>query len=103
MLGVHIKPTGGIEDYEEICLSADFANRKIGGGVLKGGSVQEEIAFAIHPELLLSCQMCDPLLNNEALILAGAERVNSHKGYSNKFTFTGDFEDLRPLDAEHRL
>ena len=40
---MRIEASAGIEDYEEICLSADFANRKIGGGVLKGGSVQEEI------------------------------------------------------------
>ena len=46
--------------------------------------------------------MWDPLLKNEALILSGAERVNSHKGYSNKLTFTGDFEDTRPLDQENR-
>lgn len=32
----------------------DFANKNIGGGVLGFGSVQEEILFVIHPELIVS-------------------------------------------------
>ena len=31
----------------------DFANKKIGGGVLGNGSVQEEILFLIHTELIV--------------------------------------------------
>ena len=33
---------------------ADFANMYIGGGRLSGGCVQEEIRFAVWPELMLS-------------------------------------------------
>ena len=32
----------------------DFANMFIGGGVLEGGCVQEEILFAVHPEAIVA-------------------------------------------------
>ena len=35
----------------------DFANKEIGGGVLKAGCVQEEILFLTHPEALISCYL----------------------------------------------
>ena len=44
---------GCIEDTPE-ALHADFANAFIGGGVLGGGCVQEEIRFTVEPEALLS-------------------------------------------------
>lgn len=37
---------------------ADFANELIGGGVLTGGNVQEEILFILRPELLVSLLLC---------------------------------------------
>ena len=40
-----------IDDHKD-CIQVDFANRFLGGGVLGLGSVQEEIHFAKHPELL---------------------------------------------------
>lgn len=35
-------------------LQVDFANKRVGGGVLGRGSVQEEIRFVICPELIVS-------------------------------------------------
>jgi hypothetical protein len=40
---VQYEPQASMSTYPGVCLTADFANRKIGGGVLKGGAVQEEI------------------------------------------------------------
>jgi len=44
--------TGGIEDASG-SMQVDFANKYIGGGALGHGSVQEEIRFAICPELAM--------------------------------------------------
>ena len=44
---------GGITDGLGM-LEADFANMYIGGGVLMGGNVQEEIRFSIAPECIVS-------------------------------------------------
>jgi poly(ADP-ribose) glycohydrolase len=32
---------------------ADFANKMLGGGVLRRGCVQEEIRFAVCPEMIV--------------------------------------------------
>lgn len=40
------------------CTQADFANKYIGGGVLCGGCVQEEIRFAECPELTACVWVC---------------------------------------------
>ena len=49
----------------------DFANCKIGGGVLRTGCVQEEIQFIIHPELIVSCLFTERLADNEVLVIKG--------------------------------
>ena len=59
---------GGIEDAPNT-LQADFANEYIGGGVLCGGNVQEEIRFSICPECLVSmllCPRCALLITHDA-------------------------------------
>ena len=50
LLDFSIDPVEKIEDFRGVSLKADFANRFIGGGVLHGGCVQEEILFSIYPE-----------------------------------------------------
>jgi poly(ADP-ribose) glycohydrolase len=47
-----------IEDYCGKAIMIDFANKKLGGGVLKNGCVQEEILFAIFPELIVTKLIC---------------------------------------------
>ena len=75
-----------MEDVAEPSLLVDFANKHIGGGVLGFGWVQEKILFLIHPELLLSCLICvDPMAENEAILLVGAERTAEYSGYADKF------------------
>lgn len=46
----------------------DFANQKLGGGVLTAGCVQEEILFLAHPEMLVSMLFTTTLQNDEAVI-----------------------------------
>ena len=50
-------------------IKVDFANKKIGGGVLAGGRVQEEIHFCICPELIISRLIMDHMDPNEAIII----------------------------------
>ena len=48
-----------IEDYYGRAAMVDFANIKIGGGVLRNGCVQEEILFLIFPEAIMSILITD--------------------------------------------
>ena len=43
----------------------DFANMYIGGGVLNGGCVQEEILFAIEPEAIVSMFFMEVMEDND--------------------------------------
>lgn len=84
------------------CLQVDFANKFVGGGVLGGGSVQEEIRFVINPELIVSKLFTECLDDGEALIITGTEQFNSYVGYASSFQFAGDFNDTTPLDECNR-
>jgi poly(ADP-ribose) glycohydrolase len=71
-----------IEDFD-LHLKVDFANMFIGGGVLAGGLLQEEIMFVIIPECLISLLFCSRMSENESILIRGAERYSLHKGKSN--------------------
>lgn len=74
-------------------LQVDFANRYIGGGVLSCGVVQEEIRFATCPELISGLPFLECLQDNEAMEISGFERYSNYSGYSETFSFEGDFLD----------
>ena len=63
-------------------------------------SVQEEIRFAICPELIASRLFTEVLLENEVLMVYGPERFCSYQGYGSSFQCAGDFEDEVELDTE---
>eukprot|EP00427_Karlodinium_veneficum_P013505 CAMPEP_0169071340 /NCGR_PEP_ID=MMETSP1015-20121227/5605_1 /TAXON_ID=342587 /ORGANISM="Karlodinium micrum, Strain CCMP2283" /LENGTH=449 /DNA_ID=CAMNT_0009130415 /DNA_START=159 /DNA_END=1508 /DNA_ORIENTATION=- len=71
----------------------DFANRSLGGGVMTGGCVQEEIRFAICPELLCSLLLCPKMEDEEAVQIVGAEQFSAYHGYSYSMTYAGDYRD----------
>ena len=48
-------------------LEIDFANAFVGGGVIGGGCVQEEIRFLICPELIVSRLFTERLQDNEEI------------------------------------
>ena len=56
----------------------DFAHRKIGGGVLTDGAVQEEILFCLFPELLVGRLLCPAMNENEAIIVQGFRRFSNY-------------------------
>ncbi|CBH14710.1 poly(ADP-ribose) glycohydrolase, putative [Trypanosoma brucei gambiense DAL972] len=79
-------------------LQVDFANRCIGGGVLSSGCLQEEIRFVTSPELLLSCLVCEELLDNEVVFVAGAASYSVTEGYAKTFRYiSGCTPDIIPL------
>ncbi|CAF0805525.1 unnamed protein product [Adineta ricciae] len=94
---LHLTTGLRIEDMQST-LQVDFANAYIGGGVLRGGCVQEEIRFAICPEMLVSLLLCEKMEKNECVYLIGCERYSLYKGYSNTFEFAGDYRDETPKD-----
>eukprot|EP01080_Neovahlkampfia_damariscottae_P004936 gene4936-8533_t len=85
------------------CLQADFANKFIGGGVLSYGSVQEEILFMIKPECLVSLLFCPVMEDDETILIRGAEKYSSYKGYAQSFEFDGDFKDENKILTDGHL
>ncbi len=86
---------GVIEDAEGH-LQADFANKYLGGGVLSGGCVQEEIRFAVSPELLAAMLISPVMEAREAIVIHGAERFARYDGYAHTLKYAGPYEDPAP-------
>jgi poly(ADP-ribose) glycohydrolase len=78
------------------CLQADFANRFLGGGALRSGCVQEEIRFAITPELLAAMPLCAVMRDDEAIRIDGVEQFSRYAGYGGGLRFAGGFVDPAP-------
>ncbi|KAH8033375.1 hypothetical protein HPB51_011443 [Rhipicephalus microplus] len=91
-----VSESGFIEREGQGMLQVDFANKFIGGGVLGGGCVQEEIRFMMCPELIVSRLFTEALGSREVLVITGAEQFNATCGYADKFTWKDDFKDDIP-------
>jgi hypothetical protein len=83
---------GGIEESVG-ALHADFANEYIGGGVLCGGCVQEEIRFAVCPENVVALALFERMGPGEAIVITGAEQFAATSGYMFGLTFAGPHRD----------
>jgi poly(ADP-ribose) glycohydrolase len=90
-----VEATGTIEDAEGH-LQADFANKYLGGGVLTGGCVQEEIRFAVSPELLAAMLVAPVMEPREAVAIHGAERFARYDGYGFSLRYAGPYDDPAP-------
>ncbi|EFO25964.2 Poly(ADP-ribose) glycohydrolase [Loa loa] len=101
---LYVSHTGTIEDDGHGMLQVDFANEYIGGGVLSGGCVQEEIRFLICPEMIVSMILCEKMHHNEAIVICGAERFSGYDGYGSSFRWRPmEKMDSFPRDRFHRL
>ncbi|XP_050669690.1 poly(ADP-ribose) glycohydrolase-like isoform X1 [Leptidea sinapis] len=98
---VHVDPEAIIEDLDGL-IQVDFANRYLGGGVLGGGCVQEEIRFVICPELMVSMMLTQALQPTEAVLIIGSERYSNYSGYGSSFHWSGDHVDATPMDSSFR-
>ena len=78
-------------EQQSDCIQADFANKNIGGGVLRGGCVQEEIRFVISPECLIAVLFYGKIKMeyNEAICIEGTNIFSNYSGYSDSFKFNG--------------
>ena len=65
----------------------DFANAYIGGGVLTGGCVQEEILFAIQPEAIASLLFMEKMGNTDAIRIDNTIQYSKYEGYGGSFAF----------------
>ena len=92
MLPFELVLEGTIESNSgENCLEVDFANRFVGGGVLRSGSVQEEIMFMTSPECIPSLLFFEALGEDEVVYIENAAKINLCVGYKQNFRFAGDF------------
>ena len=71
----------------------DFANKYIGGGVLNGGCVQEEILFAIEPECVVSLFFMEVMGDNDAIGIYNTIQYSKYTGYGFEFKYDGSFID----------
>ena len=94
-----------IEDVGGGALHADFANRYLGGGVLEGGCVQEEIRFGLaSPELLAGMLVAhEPMADHEAIVLCGTELVSRYHGYGRGVAWAGPAHDATPRAPDGTL
>ncbi|PJF38989.1 MAG: hypothetical protein CUN54_09675, partial [Phototrophicales bacterium] len=79
---------------------ADFANQYLGGGVLHGGCVQEEILFMIKPECLVGMLVCAKMDENEAIVISGAEQFSKYRGYGTSVRYDGTHVDQHPFNKK---
>ena len=83
---INIIKEGSLFDGKaEYCI--DFANKYIGGGVLNGGCVQEEILFAIEPEAIVSMLFMEVMNENDAIGIFNTIQYSKYKGYGSSFKF----------------
>ena len=86
---IHLMATGDITTSQGH-LQVDFANKFVGGGVLRSGMGQEEVRFITWPELMASRLLTEALGDQEALVVTGAEQFSLHTGFGDSFQFKGD-------------
>ncbi|RME23331.1 MAG: hypothetical protein D6798_13760, partial [Deltaproteobacteria bacterium] len=89
----------GIEEATG-CLQVDFANRYPGGGVLGRGCVQEELRFAMSPDLLATTLLCPAMSDDEAITVHGAPLVARLEGYAWSARYAGPRLDPAPVDGD---
>ena len=82
----------------------DFANKYIGGGALTGGSVQEEILFAVEPEAIISMLFMEVMDENDAIGIFNTIEYSKSTGYgySVKFDKSAITDDLKQI-KKHRI
>lgn len=65
----------------------DFANKFIGGGALQGGCVQEELMFAMQPELACAMAFMEVMDPTDAILIDNTLCHSFSTGYGNTFKF----------------
>ena len=86
LCGIDIIQEGSLFDSDaSFCI--DFANMFIGGGVLSGGCVQEEILFAVEPEAIVSIFLMEKMEENDAIRIDNLIQYSKYSGYGWSFKY----------------
>lgn len=99
---IEIKENGSMYDSKATYI-VDFANQYIGGATLNGGCVQEEILFAIEPELTCSMAFMEVMTENDAIRIDNSILYNNHKGYGKSFEYESDAIKNNNNIIKHRI
>ena len=86
---IQIIEKGSLFD-SEASFQVDFANQYIGGGVLSGGCVQEEILFTVNPEAIVSIFFMQRMDDNDAIRIDNLIQYSNYSGYGRSFKFEND-------------
>ena len=86
---IEIIKEGSLFD-SEASFYVDFANKYIGGGVLKKGCVQEEILFAVEPEAIVSMFLMQKMEDKDAIRIDNLIQYSKYSGYALKFKYEGN-------------
>eukprot|EP00754_Rhynchopus_humris_P000002 Rhum_TRINITY_DN10001_c0_g2::Rhum_TRINITY_DN10001_c0_g2_i1::g.36368::m.36368/K07759/PARG; poly(ADP-ribose) glycohydrolase len=97
---VEVMEAGEVIEEAGGCLQVDFANKKIGGGVLGRGCVQEEIRFLVSPQLIVTRLVCEEMGPLEAIKMFGARQYSAYTGYGETFAWAGDYADCNRTTAD---
>ena len=90
---INICPLGSLtEGNATYCV--DFANKFIGGQVLKGGAVQEEILFALDPEAIVALLFMEEMDDNDGIGIFNTIQYSKNTGYAKTFEFSGSNIDV---------
>jgi len=86
-LSTIVLQAGRIEDAD--ALQADFANARLGGGILRQGKAQEESRFATCPECIVGVLFSEEMLANEAIVIVGSRQYTESSGFQKSFRCEG--------------
>ena len=81
----------------------DFGNKYIGGSILMGGCVQEEILFAINPEAIVAMLFMEEMDENDAIGIFNTIQYSKYKGYRKTFSFDGNMVSYSGSIKKHRI
>ena len=98
---IKIYPEGSLFDGNDSYF-VDFANMYIGGGVLNGGNVQEEILFAVQPEAIVSMLFMEVMNDNDAIRIDNTIVYSKYSGYGGRFKFSESAINLNDLNSIKR-
>merc|ERR1712226_1548314 len=60
------------------------------------------MGFTICPELIASLLFTEAMMDNEAVLVTGAEQYCSYSGYGDTFCFEGQYKDTTEVDSSNR-
>ena len=76
-----------------------FANKDVGFGM---SGTQEEVKMAMSPEACVAMVITPTLLDNETLIIRGAQQIGYCKGTGRSVTYNGPLDNAKKRDWKKR-